>query len=163
MNIQDLFRLGMKREFPELLSFNGIALDIGASGKAVAPDATPLGLPDWQFPRDPIPIGDESVATIHCYHFLEHLTGMDAIAFLRETERVMIPGASVLNFCVPFYNSSAQAQDLTHKSFWCEDTFKNLFNNSWYSPAGEWRLKVHTIMIIGIVERNLSLIGQLIR
>ena len=161
--VQDLFRLGMKRELPELLTFNGVAFDIGASGKAVAPGAIPIGLPDWQFPRDCIPAETGTVATIHAYHFLEHLTGTDAIAFLREAERVTIPGASVLNFCIPYFNSNQQAQDLTHKSFWCEDTFKNLFDNQWYDHAGEWKLKVHTIMIIGIVERNLSLIGQLIR
>lgn len=162
MNIQQLFKLGMKRDVPELIEFSGKSLDIGASGKAVAPGATPLGLPDWQFPRDPIPAETGTVATIHAYHFLEHLTGTDAIAFLREVERVMIPGASVLNFCIPYYNSNQHAQDLTHKSAWCEDTFKNLFHNSWYD-RGEWKLRIHTIMIIGIVERNLSLIGQLIR
>jgi hypothetical protein len=163
MHIQDLFRLGMKRTIPELLTFHGPAFDIGASGKAVAPGAIPLGLPDWRFPRDPITTDDGSIATLHCYHFLEHLSGADAIAFLREAERVMIPGASVLNFCIPFYNSSGMAQDLTHKSAWCEDTFKNLFQNQWYSPAGDWKLRVHTIIIMGIVERNLALVGQLVR
>jgi hypothetical protein len=163
MNIQELFKLGMKRDIPELLTFEGPTLDIGASGKMVAPGAIPLGLPDWEFPRDPILAVDGSIATIHCYHFMEHLTGTDAIAFLREAERVMIPGASVLNFCMPYYNSHIQAQDLTHKSFWCEETFRTLFENRWYDPAGEWKLKVHAIFIIGIVGRNLSLQGQLIR
>jgi hypothetical protein len=100
---------------------------------------------------------------LHCYHFLEHLTGADAISFLREAERVMVPNKSVLNFAIPFYNSSGMAQDLTHRSFWCETTFDNLFKNKWYSPAGEWKLDVHAIMIMGVVERNLALIGQLIR
>lgn len=162
MNIQQLFRLGMKRDIPELLEFSGLSFDIGASGVAVASGAIPLGLPEWDFPHDPIPAHDGTVATIHAYHFLEHLNGHVVIKFLREAERVMIPGASVLNFCIPYYNSNQQAQDLTHESAWCEDTFKNLFHNSWYD-RGEWKLRVHAIMIMGIVERNLSLIGQLRR
>lgn len=163
MNIQQLFKFGMKRDLPELLEFSGTAFDIGATGKIVTPGAIPLGLPDWSFPFQFIPARNSTVATIHCYHFLEHLSGTDVIAFLRECERVMIPGQSVMNFCIPYYNSQGQAQDLTHKSSWCEDNFKNLFQNSYYDIAGEWKLKVHTIMIIGIVERNLALIGQLVR
>jgi len=102
MNIQQLFKLGMKRDLPELLEFSGTAFDIGATGKIVAPGAIPLGLPDWSFPFQYIPAKNSTVATIHCYHFLEHLSGTDAIAFLRECERVMIPGQSVMNFCIPF-------------------------------------------------------------
>jgi hypothetical protein len=163
MNIQQLFKLGMKRDIPDLLEFPGKSFDIGASGKSVAPGATPLGLPEWSFPRDKIPAESNSVATLHCYHFLEHLTGDDAIAFLREAERVMIPGNSVLNFVVPYFSSPLQAQDITHKSAWMEETFRNLFDNHYYDPAGEWKLREHTVMIIGIVNRNLAMMGQLVK
>lgn len=164
--VQDLFRLGMKRNLPPLLSFpGGRAINVGSSPSDTwdIPSAVALGLPNWVWPRDPIPFSKESVSTIHCYHFLEHLTGVDAIRFLREAERVMIPGASVLNFCMPYYNSSLQAECLDHKSMWNESTFGNLFNNSGYDVAGEWKLKVHFQMIAGIVERNLCIIGQLTR
>lgn len=164
-SIQELFKLGMKRDIPELLEFSGPGkiFDIGASGKMVAPGAISLGLPDWEFPRNAFPAENASVSTIHCYHFLEHLTGTDAIAFLRECERVMIPGASVMNFCIPYFSSPLQAQDLTHKSPWMEETFRTLFDNYYYDPAGKWNLRVHTIMIMGIVNRNLALVGQLVR
>lgn len=163
MKFQELFRQGMKRSMPELLEFDGIALDIGATGRAVVHGATPLGLPDWVFPLNRIPYDNATVSTIYAYHFLEHLSGNEAIYFLREAERVMIPGHSVMNFCIPYYSSNLQAQDLTHKSCWSEHTFKTLFDNPWYDPAGTWELRVHTIMIAGIVERNLALIGQLVR
>lgn len=163
MLIQELFMLGMKRSMPELLSFEGPAYDIGSSGRCHAPGAIAFGLPGWQWPRDLIPAEPNSVATLHCYHFLEHLSGEDAISFLREAERVMIPSKSVLNFCIPYYSAPLAAQDLTHKSFWTEESFRTLFDNHYYDMAGEWRLSVHFIMIAGIVQRNLSLIGQLVK
>jgi hypothetical protein len=163
MQFQTLFALGMKRTLPDLIAFEGRAFDIGASGRYIAENAIPLGLPDWSFPRDKIPANDDSVATLHCYHFLEHLSGEDAIAFLREAERVMIPNQSVFNFCIPYYGSLLSVQDLTHKSFWGEENFRTLFDNHYYSMAGEWRLHVHFIMIAGIVQRNLALIGQIVK
>jgi hypothetical protein len=164
--IQQLFLNGMKRTLPELLEFEGLAIDVGATGKYVAEGAQPLGLPDWSFPEQMLPYHAESVSTIHCYHFLEHLTGSDAILFLRECERVMIPGKSVLNFCIPYQGTMLHGHDLTHKSTWNEETFDSLFfktRENYYDPAGEWLLRPHFVMIAGIVNRNIALIGQLVR
>lgn len=176
MNIQQLFKLGMKRDLPELLEFHGITYNIGSSPSDTwkIPDAIALGPPDWKWPcyhdaldyvliNARIPAENAAVSTIHCYHFLEHLSGKDAIAFLRECERVMKPDASVLNFCMPYYNSNLQAECLDHKSAWNENTFRNLFNNSGFDLAGEWKLRTHFIMIAGVKEDNLSIIGQLVR
>lgn len=165
MSVQGLFKLGMKRDLPHLIYdpyWKGKVFDVGSSGTWKVPGAIALGLPDWSFPRDKIPADDESVSIIHAYHFLEHLNGDDAIAFLREAERVLQSGC-VLNYCVPYYNSNLMAQDLTHRSAWCEDTLKNLFNCVGYDPAGSWKLRIHFQMIAGIVERNLCLIGQLVK
>lgn len=169
MNIQHLFAMGMKRDLPPLIACpGGLVLNIGSSKTDhwqmwLMSGAKSLGRPDWVFPRNPIPYPNNSVSTIHCYHFLEHLTGDDAILFLRECERVMIPGASVMNFCMPYYNSNLQAECLDHRSVWNENSFRNLFENSGFDIAGKWELKVHFLMIAGIVERNLCIIGQLIR
>jgi hypothetical protein len=165
MEFQELFRLGMKRLVPNLLAFPGRAINVGSSKGDRWPnfEAEPLGRPDWVFPIDNLPYDDHSIATIHCYHFLEHLTGDDAIRFLREAERVMIPNGSVLNFCMPYYSSNLQAECLDHRSSWNENSFRNLFNNSGYDLAGKWDLRCHFIMIAGLVERNLCVIGQLAR
>lgn len=165
--IQNIFKLGMKRDIPELLPLaeGGLAFDCGASGKAVAPGAQPLGLPDWQFPLDQIPAEDGTVDTIHAYHFMEHLTGEDAIMFLAEVQRCLKPGG-VLQFCIPYYNSSLASQDLTHKSFWTEESFRTLFRNHYYDPTAgkiEWELDVHAIFIMAIVERNTALLGQIVK
>jgi hypothetical protein len=165
MSFQNLFALGMKRRLPELLEYEGQAFDVGASGKYVAPGATPLGAPTWVFPRDKIPAADDSVATLHAYHFLEHLSGDDAVAFLREVERVLIPERGVLNFSIPYYSATVAAHDLNHKSQWCEDTFKNLFTDDTYDhdDGGAWRLRVHFLLIAGVVQRNLCVIGQIVK
>ena len=166
MNFQHLFALGMKRHLPELLVCDeGRVFDVGSSWRYVVPGAVSLGPPEWLFPRDGIPADDDSVGTIHAYHFLEHLSGEDAIALLREVERVLIPERGVLNFSIPYYSTTLAAHDLNHKSFWCEDTFRNLFEDEAYQhdAGGAWRLRVHFLVIAGIVSRNLALVGQLIK
>ena len=170
LTIQQLFKQGMSRDIPnlldvstyQLLSGKMIGLDLGASGDKKMIGCKALGLPQWAFPRDQIPAEERSVHLIHAYHFLEHLAGDEVILLLREVERVLVPGG-VMNICVPYYSSSLQAQDLTHKSVWCETTFQTLFNNNYYDPAGKWQLRVHTQFIMGIVERNLALFVQLVK
>lgn len=162
MKFQTLFALGMKRHLPEIESrTHGLKLDIGSSGRFHVPGAMTLGLPDWEWPRDRLPCDDGSVCEIHCYHFLEHLTGADVISFLQEAQRVLTYGG-VLSYVVPYYSSSLQAQDLTHKSAWTEETFKTLFANYSYKPSDvPWNLHVGFQLIAGINERNMALIGQL--
>lgn len=161
--LNDIFQSGMARTIPTPLQpLDGIIFDVGASGLKKAPGAIALGLPEWQWPRDRLPAEDGTVALIHAYHFLEHLSGEDAIAMLREFERVLMPGG-IVDFCIPYYNSNLWAHDLTHKSHWCEDSFTNLFKNGYYDPAGEWKLEQHFIVIMGIVERNIALVGQLVK
>ena len=168
MKIQELFKLSMKRALPELLTndeMEGVILNVGA-GNSVIPGATNIDKPKWSWPDSgKLPCFDGTVKTIHAYHFLEHLSGEDAITMLLEFQRVLKVGG-IINFVVPYYNSSMQAHDLTHKSFWNEDTFKTLFSCEYYDPNGltkEWKLEVHFQVIIGIVERNMALMGQLVK
>ena len=72
----------------------------------------------------------------------------------------------ILQFGVPYYKSELAYQDLTHKSFWTESSFKMLMNNPYYDPETtgfDWQLKIQSQCIIGVVGRNLMLIGQLIK
>ena len=103
----------MKRYLPELLTYEGPSFDIGSSGRYQVPGAVALGRPTWVHPRDPIPADDDSVATIHAYHFLEHLSGNDAVSFLREVERVLIPERGVMNFSMPHSSSELMAHTST--------------------------------------------------
>ena len=159
MTLQQWFTLGMKRDLPELLEadMSGTQLEIGQGNN---PICGTMHLPsDWRAPSD-MDILDESISAIWAHHFMEHLTGTDALSTLREMERVLLPGG-MINLVIPYYSSQMQHQDLDHKSEWTEGTFKSMFDNPHYDDKGEWKLNVHFCCIMGIVEKNLSLFVQL--
>lgn len=172
MKFEDLFLTGLDRVLPNLIDDpGGISVGLGEGGASVKSSGSsagnhyPLGLPSWCWPRDPIPFGDGSVSIVHCYHFIEHVSGEDAIKLLMEVQRVLkVDG--VFQYCIPLANTELANQDLTHKSYWTESSFRNLMNNEWYDPSGclfEWKLRRHYQVIAGIVGRNLVLLGQLVR
>lgn len=166
MTFENLFLLGLKRELPQLLPYpEGIQIDLGSSGTKKVEGAISLGLPGWSWPHDRIPCEDNSVAVVHAYHFLEHLTGNDAIEMLKEIQRVLFIGG-ILQFTVPWANSDLAYQDLTHKSFWTEDSFRNLMYNRYYDVSAnefKWQFRQHYLVLAGIVSRNICLIGQLVK
>lgn len=162
MIIQDWFKLGMKREISLLISPGEKQLDLGP-GKAPISGANTLDYPDWiGGTQIPYPMG--SIDTIWAHHFLEHLHGDAVIKTIRECERVLKTGGT-MNIVTPYYSAQCQAQDLDHKSVYCEETWRNLFKNPYYTKGREepWQLKVNACFILGIVERNLALFTQLIR
>jgi predicted SAM-dependent methyltransferase len=67
--------------------------------------------------RHPLPISDCSCELIHNEHFLEHLTVQEALAFLRECRRMLIPGG-VLRVAMP---------DLA-------DCVRQYYENDWRQP-----------------------------
>lgn len=140
-----------------------ISLGEGENTRHVDKDALSLGLPHWRWPRDKIPLDDETVALIHAYHFLEHLTGEDAISLLCEAQRVLKSGG-LFYYGIPLAGTELSYHDLTHKSFWSEDTITNLLYNEYYEIEGKpTELNLCGQCIIGIVERNLMLYGCLIK
>ena len=71
-----------------------------------------------------------------------------------------------MNIVVPYYSSQMMAHDLTYRHAFCEETWRIIFRNPYYKQAGspeEWKFDVGLNVIIGIVERNLCLMTQLIR
>jgi predicted SAM-dependent methyltransferase len=112
----------------------------------------------------PIPHADSSVGGIYAFHFLEHLTGAQAIALLMEAQRVLAVGAP-MTIVVPHRLGAIAFQDLDHKSFWTEESWKTLFTNPHYDKNRElpWKFDIKFNAIIGIVERNLALMTQLVR
>lgn len=163
MNFQRFFYLGLKRDLPEIIRPNGLTVDLGA-GNTPVPGAEVLDYPDWDATKDPMPYADSSLSGIFAFHFFEHLTGEEVIRVLREAERVLMPGG-ILTAGTPHRLGSMAYQDLDHKSFWCEDTWRVLFDNPHYDKNREtpWKFKVHFNMVAGLVERNLMLFSQLIR
>lgn len=188
MNIQELFKLGMKRDVPELLDFpEGAVLNLGC-GKHELPDAINLDYPQWdaenyhiEVPKwlqwklqghsGDFPIPDakhllsqcpsNSIAGIHAYHFLEHVR--DPRRMLREMQRVMMPGG-VINICVPHYWGSMAHHDLDHKNTYAIDTWANTFSAPWYTKDREgWKLRIHFNMMMAITERNVAILTQLVK
>lgn len=164
--IQDLFKIGMARNIPPLLSNqdpNSVQLNIGAGTYKTLHNATPIDLPEWDARTDSLPYNKESVDVIHCYHFLEHLDGEAAIKVLKEFEYVLKVGGHA-NIVTPYYNSHLQAKCLDHKSMWNESTWSNLFEQYSYDNGnGQWDLFVHTTFIMGVEEKNLALLTQLVK
>lgn len=163
MDFEKLFALGLDRTLPKLLDPpKGQSLGLGESGIKRTSDFA-LGLPDWSFPRDRIPFDDNSMAIIHAYHFMEHLSGEHAIMLLEEVQRVLMPNG-IFQFCIPWAKAEIAFQDLTHKSFWTESSFRMLMGNTYYDPSGiKWQLRQHYLVVAGIVERNMCLLGQLVK
>jgi SAM-dependent methyltransferase len=161
-DIQGFANLALDRIVPEFSKLkvpnSGFYLNLGAGNKHI-PGCRELDLPEWNAEEDIIPYDDETVVVVHAYHFLEHLA--NPIFVLSEIERVLKPGG-VANIGVPYYSSQCAYQDLNHKTFWCEETWRNLFSNPYYGDR-EWKLKVGFNAIFGIVERNLMLFTQLIK
>ena len=164
MDIQHFVKLGLKRDVPQLIEPNMTnAIEIGCGNNPV-PGARGYDFPEYNFAVDPLPDADGTVTAIFAFHVLEHLTGEQAIQMLREFQRVLIPGGTV-TLLVPYFKSQLAFQDLDHKSFYSEETWKTLFRNPYYGKHREepWLLNPHFNMIMGVVERNLSLFTQMVR
>ena len=161
MNIQDRFALGMKRVIPRMLLDNGCQIELGPGKSPVASCDISFDYPFWDADVDSIPMPDECVQTIHAYHFLEHV--FDPTKVLQECQRILSPGGHI-NIVVPYYKSALAYEDLDHKHVFCERTWERMFRNDGYDKHGfEWKMKVHFNIIIGIVERNMCLMTQLVK
>lgn len=164
MKLQELFLLGMKREIGELIEPDLTnAINLGA-GNSHIPGTVSLDFPAWDGSRDPLPYADNSVSSVFAFHFLEHLTGAQVIEMLREIQRVLVPGGTA-QIVVPYYKANIAFQDLDHKAFFTEETWRTLFRNPYYNKNREepWVLFENVNVIIGVVERNLSLMTQLVK
>jgi len=188
MNVQEFFKLGMKRDLPELRDMptggDSLILNLGCGNSAIE-GAVNLDYPDWDAEEYKIFIpnhvrrkvtgkwfppntGDllvycpnESVSGIHAYHFLEHLT--DPRRMLREMQRVLVWGG-VINIVVPHYSGSMAHQDLDHKHTFALDTWKNTFQNTYYEKGRDgFHFKIGFNAIVAIAERNTAILTQLIK
>jgi len=149
----DFFELALKRDPGRFRMERAIGptLNLG-SGFSPLPHAANLDLPDWAAPY--IPYETESIENVHAYHFFEHLDPIMAISTLREVERVlMVHGRAWI--AVPLAPTPLSVADLTHKSFWTEETLRHLFANKGYDPAGSWNFEILFTMIAGVAARNL--------
>ena len=173
MTIQEMFKIGMKRDIPSLVPDGKIVLNIGA-GKSPMVGAINIDLPEYDAETMPLPFGDLSINTIYMSHFLEHLSSDAVISTLLECQRVLSYGGTI-NITVPHRMGQLMYVDIDHKTFFCEKTWDNIIENDGYSKRfkkdgqysflkmEDWKLQVGLNIIIGINERNLALLTQLIK
>ncbi|WKV23260.1 methyltransferase [Pseudomonas phage APTC-PA18] len=164
MDIQNLFKLGMKRDIAQLIEpDHRRAVNLGA-GNSPIPGVESLDWPNWDGASGRVPYEDGELTAVYAFHFFEHLTGAQVIDLVKDLQRAMAVGAT-LNVVVPFYNSNIAHQDLDHKTFFTEETWRTLFRNPFYDKNREdpWKFIIGTNVIIGVAERNLAVMSQLIR
>ena len=155
-----VFEAGMDRKLsPWYKSQSGTMVNLGCGNKHID-GAHNLDYPDWDY-HDGIPFNAGSVREIYAFHFMEHVD--EPVKLLLEALRVLCPGG-VMNMVTPYYTSQMQAHDLDHKTQYCEETWRVLFSTPYYDKNQiEWKFEIGFNMIMGIVERNLCLVTQLIR
>jgi len=124
-----------------------------------------LDYPEWNADKDPLPFGDGTIHGICTYHSMDHFA--NPIKVLAEVQRVLRPGGWFVNI-VPHYSSELYHTDITHKSQFGVDTWRNIFSTRHYDHAAvdghtEWKLRIEFNMIMGLTERNTILVTKLIR
>ncbi len=165
MKIEEWFKIGMKREIvpPLPIPLGEKTLILGAGNEDLG--GTRLDLPDWDGDDDPIPEETGSVSLIWANHFFEHLR--TPLNCLGECQRVLKPGGQ-LNIVVPHAMSELYADNIDHHTSFSENTFKHLFQETYYnttlkSRVKRWQFRIHTVFILGIVWRNMSVFYQLVK
>lgn len=165
LTFNNFFNLAMDRKLEELVpaepsELQSISYNLGA-GKKKIHGSIPLDLPHWDADHQPIPAMNGTVSEIIAFHFLEHVK--EPVKLLQECQRVLKQGGIML-ICVPYYSAQIASQDLDHKHFFTENTWRTLFNNQYYDKNMiEWKFKIGFNLICGIEEKNLVLLTQLIK
>ena len=163
-SINDLFYIGMSRNVPDLIMSNGtgVEINLGSGNNKTIHGAIDIDYPEWDAEYQILPYDNNSVDVIHCYHFLEHIKNVTHV--MKEIDRVLKVGGHA-NIVVPYYSSEIAFGNLDHRTFFTEKSFPRLFNETSYDNTGGYKfnLKVHFQFIIGIVERNMCLMLQVVK
>jgi SAM-dependent methyltransferase len=155
---------GLDRFINELEQIpDGPRINLGAGNKEIL-DTTPVDVEHGWLAGNRMEFEDESVAAIYAFHFFEHLDKWDIIDTLRECERILMVGGSLFTV-IPHWSAELAYKDLDHKSHWSEGTWDNLFNNTYYDGTmpRDWRLREHATLLMGLVQRNLVIVSQLVK
>lgn len=137
-----------------------IKLNLGC-GRDIRPgfvnvDIEPLPEADMKHDlnRTPYPFKAGSAEYILMDNVLEHLR--DPIASIMECARILQPGG-VLHILVPYYNAVGAYNDLTHRHFFNEYTFRPFYEKSTRSNYGD----VHRFKLLSLNMKP-TIIGRLV-
>lgn len=168
--LEDVFDIAMIRDRQRWtnLTFHMTRSDIQlCPGNKMVKGYTGLDYPEWDAETMPLPFGDECITNILCLHSLDHLSPKSVVRLLAEVQRVLMLDG-IFTIVVPHHMSTLAHECLEHKSQYGIKTWRNIFKNPAYDPLDarfvpDWRLKIGFNMIMGIEERNLVLVTQLIK
>lgn len=132
---------------------NGIYLDLGPGNNKR--DSHYIGVDIDQYEGvdlvldlrfNKLPYQDNSVDGVYASHFLEHLTFDENIFLFNEVYRILRP-EQIFEIIVPHGMSYAGLVDLSHKTYWTEDTFgyftpENKYYYSWFYELNGERVPV---------------------
>lgn len=141
-------------------------LDFGPGVKLI-PGALRFDWPEFDFDqtnreqRGQLPLADNSCGGAYAINILEHL--WEPRPFIEEVCRVLAPGAP-FNIFVPHPDSVMYLQDLDHKTPFILDTWRNHFNNPYYTKGRHVTpFKVGNNFKFAIKEDNTAVVTQLIK
>lgn len=131
-------------------------------------DAERMGEWRYPYPNEGMPVLSDTVDSVVVVHTLDHLTSAAVQHFLREAQRVLKPGGTI-SIAVPHHMGTLAHECIEHKTQYGLKTFRNILTEvndaSVDYPAGRqgWQLRVGYNMVLGLEERNLVQITQLIK
>lgn len=171
VTLDDVFDVAMIRERPYFIPLptEGVRLHMG-NGNKWTKGWTHLDYPEWDAESTPdrdIKYSPEEVDAILVLHTLDHLSAEAVVHFLKEVEYVLKPGGT-LTVVVPHHMSTLAHECIEHKTQYGIKTWRNILNNPSYQPLlngvrREWNLEIGFNMVMGVEERNLVLITQLVK
>jgi predicted SAM-dependent methyltransferase len=139
-------------------------LNLGAGYRDIG-QSQPMGFEQgWNADTMQLPFGTSEVDGIWAHGFFEHVRDVPKV--LWECQRVLRVGG-VLNIVVPHGRSEIAVEDLTHKQFIVEHSWRNLFQNEYYDAGhglpGRWQLRLHANFMMAVAYRNMALFSQFVK
>lgn len=102
-----------------------------------------------------LPFEDGQLKALYSSHFLEHLTFEEVLFLMNEAYRVLESGG-IFEIIVPHGFSYAGMADLSHKTFWTEDTFGYFTqeNKFYYDWEFEFEGEIHRLINKWVIQKN---------
>jgi hypothetical protein len=176
VGVLDLFDVAMRRPRRDFVPISqldspfgapGYRLSFGSGNKSIE-GFTDIDYPVWDAEKcEPVPYDDGTVREIICLHTLDHLSARAVQFWLADMQRILMPGGTI-NIVVPHHMSTLAEECIEHKTRYGLKTWRNILANPGYQLVDmdepvEWKLAIGFNMVMGLEERNLVLVTQLVR
>lgn len=173
LDLDDVFDVAMIRERPSFQTIRVVRdfrrrIHLGPGNKHIE-GWTELDYPEWDAETMGLPYNNESVDAFLALHVLDHLSATAVQDLMSEVQRCLVPGGT-FTIVVPHHLGTLAWECIEHKTRYGLKTWRNIFANPAYTPINisnrpeiVWRLDIGFNMIMGVEERNLVLVTQLIR